>query len=269
MSNYLMEIQDIRKTFNKGTINEKSVIKGLDLNIKQGDFITVIGGNGAGKSTLLNLISGSLKIDSGDILMNGQSIKNKSEEKRADKISRVFQDPRTGTAPRMTIAENLAIASKRGEKRLFGRSLNTENKAYFSKVLAKLGLGLDQRLDETVDMLSGGQRQSIALLMATIKKPELLLLDEHTAALDPKAAESVMNITQDRIESEGITTLMITHNMKQAIDYGNRLIMLKDGKIALDIEGEAKKDLTVDKLLSLFKAKADDSEMSDRLLLSD
>lgn len=269
MSDCLMKLTNIQKIFNQGTINEKSVINDLSLEINKGDFITVIGGNGAGKSTLLNLISGTHKIDSGDIEMKGQSIKSISEEGRAKTISRVFQDPRVGTAPRMTIAENLAIASKRGEKRFFGRSLNQKNKQYFQEVLSKLGLGLEERLDETVEMLSGGQRQSIALLMATIKKPELLLLDEHTAALDPKAADSVMNITEQRVRESGITTLMITHNMKQALDYGNRLIMLQNGKIALDIAGPDKDKLTVDKLLNLFIAKGNDSDLSDRLLLSE
>lgn len=269
MSDCLMKLSNINKTFNQGTVNEKPVINDLSLEINKGDFITVIGGNGAGKSTLLNLISGSLKIDTGDIEMNGRSIKSISEEGRAKAISRVFQDPRVGTAPRMTIAENLAIASKRGEKRFFGRSLNQNNKQYFQKVLSKLGLGLEERLEETVEMLSGGQRQSIALLMATIKKPELLLLDEHTAALDPKAADSVMSITKQRVMESGITTLMITHNMKQALEYGNRLIMLQNGKIVLDISGPEKDELTVDKLLNLFIARGDDRDLSDRFLLSE
>lgn len=269
MSKHLIELENVNKTFNVGTINEISVINNLNLNIKKGDFITVIGGNGAGKSTLLNLISGTHMIDSGEIRMNGKSIKKLREEKRAKTIARVFQDPRVGTAPRMTIAENLAIATRRGERRLFGRTLTNENKEKFAKALSNLNLGLENRLDDEVDLLSGGQRQSIALLMATIKKPELLLLDEHTAALDPKAAEQVMAITKRRVQEEKITTLMITHNMKQAIDYGNRLIMLKNGLVFMDIKGKEKENLTVDKLLDLFQAKASDSELSDRLLLSE
>ncbi len=269
MTNNLLELRNISKTFHKGTINEKSVIQDLSLTIKKGDFITVIGGNGAGKSTLLNLISGTFKIDNGDIIMHNQSIKKLSEEKRAKSISRVFQDPRIGTAPRMTIAENLAIASNRGERRLFNRTLNSQNKQSFQNKLKILNLGLETRLNDTVELLSGGQRQAIALLMATIKKPELLLLDEHTAALDPKAADSVMDITERRVKEEQITTLMITHNMKQAIEYGNRLIMLQNGKIVMDISGKDKENLTVDKLLDLFKSKANDYDLSDRLILSE
>lgn len=265
----MLELKNISKTFHKGTINEKTVIQDLNLTIKKGDFITVIGGNGAGKSTLLNLISGTNKIDSGDIIMHDRSIKKLSEEKRAKYISRVFQDPRVGTAPRMTIAENLAIALNRGERRFFSRTLNNVNKQLFQSKLEKLNLGLDRRLNDTVELLSGGQRQSVALLMATIKKPELLLLDEHTAALDPKAADSVMTITENRVIEEQITTLMITHNMKQAIEYGNRLIMLQNGKIVMDIRDAEKKALTVDKLLDLFKSKSDDYELSDRLILSE
>lgn len=269
MSNNLIELKNINKTFNMGTINEISVINDLSLNIKRGEFVTVIGGNGAGKSTLLNLISGTHLVDSGDILMNGKSIKKIREEKRASQIARVFQDPSIGTAPRMTIAENLAIATNRGERRLFGRTLNSENKTKFAEALSNLNLGLENRLDDEVDLLSGGQRQSIALLMATIKKPELLLLDEHTAALDPKAADQVMSITKRKVEEEKITTIMITHNMKQAVRYGNRLIMLKNGEVFMDIKGKDKENLTVEKLLEVFQEKKADDEYSDRLLLTD
>ena len=269
MTERLLHLSNIKKTFNPGTLDEKQVLKGLNLTIHKGDFISVIGGNGAGKSTLLNVISGATKPDSGQIQMEGKDITRTGEVNRAKDIARVFQNPSLGTAPRMTIAENLAIAMKRGEKRLFGRSLTSTNKAYFKKLLASLDLGLEDRLDDSLDLLSGGQRQSISLLMATIKKPKLLLLDEHTSALDPKAAGKVMALTDQAIKEDQITSLMITHNMRQAIDYGNRLIMLHQGQIILDMKGQAKDELTVDKVLDLFQNQTLDQEVTDSLFLSD
>lgn len=269
MTEQLLHLSNIKKAFNPDTVNEKRVLKGLSLTIHKGDFISVIGGNGAGKSTLLNVISGAIKPDSGKIQMEGKDITRRGEVNRAKDIARVFQDPSLGTAPRMTIAENLAIAMKRGERRLFGRSLTSKNKAYFKKLLASLDLGLEDRLDDSLDLLSGGQRQSISLLMATIKKPKLLLLDEHTSALDPKAAGKVMSLTDQAIQEDQITSLMITHNMKQAIDYGNRLIMLHQGQIILDMQGPAKEELTVDRVLDLFQSQTLDQEVTDSLFLSD
>ncbi|EKU94083.1 Bicarbonate transport ATP-binding protein CmpC [Alloiococcus otitis] len=269
MTERLLHLSNIKKTFNPGTLDEKQVLKGLNLTIHKGDFISVIGGNGAGKSTLLNVISGATKPDSGQIQMEGKDITRTGEVNRAKDIARVFQNPSLGTAPRMTIAENLAIAMKRGERRLFGRSLTSTNKAYFKKLLASLDLGLEDRLDDSLDLLSGGQRQSISLLMATIKKPKLLLLDEHTSALDPKAAGKVMALTDQAIKEDQITSLMITHNMRQAIDYGNRLIMLHQGQIILDMKGQAKDELTVDKVLDLFQNQTLDQEVTDSLFLSD
>ena len=269
MTERLLHLSNIKKTFNPDTLDEKQVLKGLNLTIHKGDFISVIGGNGAGKSTLLNIISGAIKPDSGKIQMEGKDITRTGEVNRAKDIARVFQNPSLGTAPRMTIAENLAIAMKRGERRLFGRSLTNTNKAYFKKLLASLDLGLEDRLDDSLDLLSGGQRQSISLLMATIKKPKLLLLDEHTSALDPKAAGKVMALTDQAIKEDQITSLMITHNMRQAIDYGNRLIMLHQGQIILDMKGQAKDELTVDKVLDLFQNQTLDQEVTDSLFLSD
>lgn len=263
----VIKLQNITKVFNVNTVNENRVLKGINLDINQNDFITVIGGNGAGKSTLLNLIAGTLSPSEGKIMLVGKDATKVSEENRAKFISRVFQDPSMGTAPRMTIRENLALAELRGE----GRGLRIrQGKKYdkkYKQALSQVGLGLEERLDAEVLNLSGGQRQTIATIMATIKKPELLLLDEHTAALDPKAANLVMELTDRQIKENNLTAMMITHNMQHAIDYGNRLIMMVKGEIVVDIKGEEKKQLTVDKLLDLFRESSSSEELSDRMLL--
>ncbi|WP_028274056.1 ABC transporter ATP-binding protein [Atopococcus tabaci] len=262
-----LQVTGLSKTFNRGTANENRVLKNLRFTAKEGDFITVIGGNGAGKSTLLNALSGSLTADTGRIILNGKDVTTQSEEKRARWVSRVFQDPLMGTAPRMTVAENLSLAMHRGEKRLFKRTLHDESRQHFHTLLKQTGLGLETRLDEEVGQLSGGQRQVIAMLMATLKRPELLLLDEHTAALDPKAADMVMKLTQKKVNEERLTTLMITHNMKHAIEYGNRLVMMQAGEIIVDMQGEEKNQLTVERLMQLFQSRTGGEELSDRMML--
>lgn len=252
MSQTILELTNIHKTFQKGTPNENHVLRNLDLTVHKGDYISIIGGNGSGKSTLLNAIAGVFRLDKGNIYLKNDDITNHTEEERAVAISRVFQDPMMGTAPRMTVSENLAIALNRGNKRGFKRTLNEENYNRFEQILADVGLNLDGKLTSTVGSLSGGQRQVIALLMATIKKPEILLLDEHIAALDPKATEQVMRLTEQRIKDNNITSLMVTHNMKHAIQYGNRLIMMDQGRVVVDISGEEKENLTVQELVGLF-----------------
>lgn len=264
----ILSLTHIDKSFHMGTVNETHVIRSLNLAVYPGDFITIIGGNGAGKSTLLNIISGNLTPDSGDIRLEAQVITHQSEQQRAAKMARVFQDPTMGTAPRMTIAENLRIAALRGQKRGLRFGMNQAVRQQFKTLVASLHMGLEDKLDTEVQYLSGGQRQAIALLMATIQTPEILLLDEHTAALDPQVAHTVMELTNERVTSEGITALMITHNLEDAIRYGNRLIMLHRGQIALDIAGENKASLTSAELLRHFSQHADHSELSDRLLLS-
>ena len=264
----MLKITDLRKTFNPGTVNEKIALAGLNLTIEDGDFVTVIGGNGAGKSTLFNAIAGVWKPDCGSIELDGVEISHMPEHKRAAFLGRVFQDPMKGTAPDMEIAENLAIAARRGTKRkLIWGVRKAERKAY-KELLKTLDLGLEDRLSSKVGLLSGGQRQAVTLLMATLKRPKLLLLDEHTAALDPKTAAKVLEITDRIVQENNLTTLMVTHNMKDAIEHGNRLIMMYDGKIVVDISGEEKKKLTVEQLLGLF-AKASGSEFSnDRAILA-
>ena len=258
----MLKITNLQKTFNAGTVNEKTALDGLDLHIREGDFVTVIGSNGAGKSTLLNAIAGVWKPDYGTIEIDGEDVTDMPEHKRAKFLGRVFQDPMKGTAPDMEIAENLHIASKRGIKRRFVRGVKRTDRRDFKELLKTLDLGLEDRLSAKVGLLSGGQRQAVTLLMASMNKPKLLLLDEHTAALDPKTAAKVLEITDRIVNENNLTTLMITHNMRDAIEYGNRLIMMKDGKIIVDIEGEAKKKLTVEDLLKLF-VKASGSEFSD------
>lgn len=267
MHTSILELENIHKTFQRGTPNENHVLQGLSLSVHKGDFISFIGGNGSGKSTLLNSIAGTFPIDSGQITLGAASLNAQSEEKRAEEIARVFQDPMMGTAPRMTVAENLAIALKRGEKRGFSRTLSEEVYQRFEKLLADVGLNLETKLDVEVGSLSGGQRQVLALLMATIKKPTLLLLDEHVAALDPKATEQVMKITQERIQEEEITSLMVTHNMQHAIDYGNRLVMMDEGQIVIDLEGEEKRGVSVTELVDLFHKKSGKEVLSDQMLL--
>ncbi len=263
----MLEIKNIKKTFNPGTVNEKVALDGLSLTINDGEFVTVIGGNGAGKSTLLNAVCGTWRVDSGRILIDNSDVTNMPEYKRAKFLGRVFQDPMMGTAADMEIEENLALATRRGKHRGLKRGITSAERETYKKLLSELGLGLEERLKTKMGLLSGGQRQTVTLLMAAMNKPKLLLLDEHTAALDPKTAEKVLEITQRIVTENNLTTLMITHNMRDAIKYGNRLIMLYEGKIAFDVSGEEKKNLTVEQLLELFnKAKIDFS--SDKAILS-
>ncbi len=258
----MLKITNLHKTFNPGTINEKKALDGLDLHIREGDFVTVIGGNGAGKSTLLNAICGVWKPDCGTIEIDGVDVSNMPDYKRAAYLGRVFQDPMKGTAPDMEIAENLAIAARRGTKRRLVRGVKKAEREEYKKLLATLELGLEDRIGAKVGLLSGGQRQAVTLLMASLKKPKLLLLDEHTAALDPKTAAKVLEITDRIVEENKLTTLMITHNMKDAIAHGNRLIMMNEGHVVVDVEGEEKKKLTVEDLLRLF-VKASGNEFAD------
>ena len=264
----MLEIKNVSKTFNPGTINEKHALTDLSLSLNDGDFVTVIGGNGAGKSTLLNAVAGVWPVDSGAILIDGEDVTGMPEYKRAKYIGRVFQDPMMGTAPNMQIEENLALALRRGKKRgLRWGVTNAEREAYREK-LATLGLGLEDRLTAKVGLLSGGQRQALTLLMASLKKPKLLLLDEHTAALDPATAAKVLEISDKIVEENQLTTMMITHNMKDAIRHGNRLIMMNQGKIILDIRGEEKQHLSKHELIEMFAQIASSPLESDEVLLS-
>ena len=264
----MLKITGLKKTFNAGTVNEKVALRGLDLTIEDGDFVTVIGGNGAGKSTLFNAIAGVWKPDCGSIELDGVEISHMPEHKRAAFLGRVFQDPMKGTAPDMEIAENLAIAARRGTKRKLIWGVRKAERKQYRELLKTLDLGLEDRLSSKVGLLSGGQRQAVTLLMATLKRPKLLLLDEHTAALDPKTAAKVLEITDRIVQENNLTTLMVTHNMKDAIEHGNRLIMMYDGQVVVDVSGEEKKQLTVEQLLGLF-AKASGSEFTnDRAILA-
>ena len=253
----MLELKGVSKTFNMGTVNEKKALVDIDFTIEDGDFITVIGGNGAGKSTLLNVIAGVYTPESGSIVLAGKDITRLPEHKRAKYLGRVFQDPMTGTAASMEIQENLALAYRRGKLRGLRWGVPKKEKAFFKQQLAFLGLGLEDRMTAKVGLLSGGQRQALTLLMATLKKPELLLLDEHTAALDPKTAARVLEVTEEIASRENLTTLMITHNRRDAIRYGNRLIMMHEGKIIYDVKGEEKQKLTVAELLDKFKIQSD------------
>lgn len=259
----MLELKNLYKTFNAGTVNEKRAIDGLDLTLEDGDFVTIIGGNGAGKSTTLNLIAGVFPADQGNIILDGVDITRLPEHKRAKYLGRVFQDPMMGTAATMGIEENLALANRRGQRRTLRPGITAQEREIFRKQLAALGLGLEDRMTSKVGLLSGGQRQALTLLMATLKKPRLLLLDEHTAALDPKTADKVLQITEEIVARDKLTTLMVTHNMKHAIQYGNRLIMMDAGKVVVDIRGEEKKNLSVRDLLEKFKID------NDRMLLSE
>lgn len=264
----LLTLSNIHKTFEKGTVNENHVLCGLNLEIDQGDFISVIGGNGAGKSTLMNSIAGVLKIDEGDIILEGQSIKNLSVDVRSKDISRVFQDPRMGTATNLSIEENMAIAYRRGKKRsIFKKSITESERQIFKEALTELGLGLEGRMKTDANFLSGGQRQALTLAMATLVRPKILLLDEHTAALDPKTSDMVMGLTKKVVEEQKLTTLMITHNMEHAIEYGNRLVMLYHGKIVVDVKGEEKRNLTVAQLMDLFRKNSGQVLNDDALVL--
>ena len=259
----MLKLSHVKKTFNKGTVTEKRALTGVDLTLNDGDFVTVIGGNGAGKSTLLNMIAGVYPLDSGVIELDGTDISRLSESQRAKYLGRVFQDPMRGTAADMQIAENLALAKRRGQRRGLSWGVTKAEKDEYVELLKRLDLGLDTRLNAKVGLLSGGQRQALTLLMATLTRPRLLLLDEHTAALDPVVAERVLHITQDIVAENHITTMMVTHNMKHAIQYGNRLIMMDSGRVVVDIRGEEKKHLTVRDLLEKFNIE------NDRMLLSE
>ena len=263
----MLQIMDIHKTFNAGTINEKRALQGVSLHLKPGDFVTVIGGNGAGKSTLMNSVSGAYPVDEGKIIIDGKDVTHLPEYKRAKFIGRVFQDPMMGTAATMQIEENMALAARRGKVRTLMPGITNKERAQYKEQLKILDLGLEERLTAKVGLLSGGQRQALTLLMAAMQKPKLLLLDEHTAALDPKTAAKVLDATQRIVEKDNLTTLMITHNMRDAIAYGNRLIMMYDGKIVVDVSGEDKKNLTVEQLLNLFSQVSGSNEANDKLLL--
>lgn len=264
----MLEVRNIFKTFNPGTINEKRALNGVSLHLKPGDFVTVIGGNGAGKSTLLNSVAGVIHVDEGNILIDGEDVSHLPEYKRARYIGRVFQDPMMGTAATMQIEENMALAARRGKKRTLRIGITKAERESYKEQLKILGLGLEERLTAKVGLLSGGQRQALTLLMATLQKPKLLLLDEHTAALDPKTAAKVLEATEMIVSKNNLTTLMITHNMRDAINYGNRLIMMYDGRIVVDVSGEEKKKLTVEQLLNLFSQASGSDEADDKLLLS-
>ena len=259
----MLDVKQATKVFSAGTASEHHALNGLDLHLDDGEFVTIIGSNGAGKSTLFNAICGNYWLDQGQIFLDGQDITFLSEHRRARQIGRVFQDPMKGTAPHLTIEENLALAYRRGQKRGLGSGITNEERELYREKLATLGLGLENRMTSKVGLLSGGQRQALTLLMATLRKPDLLLLDEHTAALDPKTADKVLQITEEIVARDNLTTLIVTHNMKNAIQYGNRLIMMDAGRVVVDIRGEEKKNLTVRDLLEKFNIE------SDRMLLSE
>ncbi len=263
----MLEVKGVWKTFNPGTVNEKAALKGVELTLADGDFITVIGGNGAGKSTLLNAITGVWPVDRGSIVIDGEDVTHLPEHKRAKYIGRVFQDPMMGTAASMQIEENLALAARRGQRRGLKKGISKSEREEYRELLRSLDLGLEDRLTAKVGLLSGGQRQALTLLMATLRKPKLLLLDEHTAALDPKTAAKVLDATEKVVRRDNLTTLMITHNMRDAIAHGNRLIMMYEGRIALDIQGEEKRKLTVEELLQKFSLASGSDEADDKLLL--
>ena len=264
----MLKITNVHKTFNPGTVNEKKALNGVDLVLNEGDFVTVIGGNGAGKSTLLNMVAGVYPVDCGTILIDDTDVTKLPEHKRAKYIGRVFQDPMNGTAADMQILENLALAARRGKSRGLRPGVTHKEKEQYIELLKSLDIGLETRLTSKVGLLSGGQRQAVTLLMATLKKPKLLLLDEHTAALDPKTAKKVLDLTEKIVERDNLTTIMITHNMKDAIAIGNRLIMMNDGKIIYDVSGEEKKSLTTADLLAKFKTTSGEELDNDRMLLS-
>ncbi len=263
----MLEIKNISKTFNAKTINEKKALDHLSLTLNDGDFVTVIGGNGAGKSTLLNAIAGSWMVDEGQIIIDGVDITRLPDYKRAAYFSRVFQDPMIGSAANMQIEENLALAKRRGEKRTLRWQITEQERSEYRELLKPLGLGLEDRLTSKVGLLSGGQRQALTLLMATLKKPKLLLLDEHTAALDPKTAKLVLDITDSIVNSANLTTLMITHNMNDAIQHGNRLIMMNNGHIIYDVSGEEKNHLSVEDLLRKFNEVSGEGLYDDSVIL--
>ena len=264
----MLDIINVEKTFNPGTINEKKALNGINLHLDEGDFVTVIGGNGAGKSTMLNMIAGVYPVDCGFIIIDDIDVTDLPEYKRAKYLGRVFQDPMTGTAADMQIEENLALAARRGKRRSLLPGITAKERAEYKELLKILDLGLEERLTAKVGLLSGGQRQALTLLMATLKKPKLLLLDEHTAALDPKTAKKVLDITEEIVAKENLMTVMITHNMADAIRVGNRLIMMHEGQIVVDVKGEEKKKLTIEQLLQMFEASSGSKLTSDKVMLS-
>lgn len=264
----MLKLVDISKVFNPKTVNEKQALRGLNLSLKEGDFVTVIGGNGAGKSTMLNAIAGVWPVDEGEILIDGVNVTRLSEYKRAKYLGRVFQDPMIGTAATMQIEENMALAARRGLRRTLRSGITDAERERYKDKLKILDLGLEDRLTAKVGLLSGGQRQALTLLMATLTKPKVLLLDEHTAALDPKTAAKVLSATDRIIERDNLTAIMITHNMKDAIAHGNRLIMMHEGKIIYDVEGEEKKSLHVSDLLKKFEQVSGDEFANDRMMLN-
>ena len=264
----MLKIENVTKVFNPGTINEKVALNGLNLHLKEGEFVTVIGGNGAGKSTMLNAVAGVWEVDEGKILIDNIDVTHLPEYKRAKYIGRVFQDPMMGTAATMQIEENLALAARRGKPRGLRIGISKAERESYREQLKILDLGLEDRMTSKVGLLSGGQRQALTLLMATLEQPKLLLLDEHTAALDPKTASKVLEATEKIVSRSGLTTMMITHNMRDAIQYGDRLIMMYNGRIAVDVSGEEKKNLTVEQLLSLFSQASGSDEVDDKMVLS-
>lgn len=264
----MLKLQKVTKSFNHGTVNEKRVLNHIDLELEEGDFVTVIGGNGAGKSTMLNMIAGVYPLDSGIITLNNENISLYPEYKRARLIGRVFQDPMMGTAADMQIIENLAIAKRRGQKRTLRWGVTKEEKEEYYHLVKNLGLGLEDRLTQKVGLLSGGQRQALTLLMATLQKPKILLLDEHTAALDPATSAKVLELTEKIVSEQKLTTLMVTHNMNDAIHIGNRLIMMYDGRIIYDVKGDEKKNLKVSDLLKKFEEASGQEFVNDRMLLA-
>ena len=264
----MLDILNVEKTFNPGTINEKKALNGINLHLDEGDFVTVIGGNGAGKSTMLNMIAGVYPVDCGSIVIDGIDVTDLPEYKRAKYLGRVFQDPMTGTAADMQIEENLALAARRGKRRTLLPGITAKERAEYKELLKILDLGLEKRLTAKVGLLSGGQRQALTLLIATLKKPKLLLLDEHTAALDPKTAKKVLDITEEIVAKENLITVMITHNMADAIRVGNRLIMMHEGQIVVDVKGDEKKKLTIEQLLQMFEASSGSKLTSDKVMLS-
>ena len=264
----MLELKNVKKTFNKGTINEKKALTGVNLKMEPGDFVTVIGGNGAGKSTILNMIAGVYPIDSGAVIIDGKNVTRQPDYKRASYLGRVFQDPMMGTAADMEIEENLAMAYRRGKRRGLKWGVTRAEKEIYHETLKMLDLGLEERMTSKVGLLSGGQRQALTLLMATLQQPKVLLLDEHTAALDPKTAAKVLQLTEELVDKNHLTTLMITHNMKDAIRLGNRLIMMHEGNIIYDVKGEEKKNLRVSDLLVKFEEASGGEFANDRMMLS-
>ncbi|MBQ9393677.1 MAG: ABC transporter ATP-binding protein [Oscillospiraceae bacterium] len=264
----MLEIKEVKKTFFPGTVNEKVALNGVDLTLNDGDFVTVIGGNGAGKSTLLNVVSGTLTADSGTVVLDGVDITRMPEHRRAKYLGRVFQDPMMGTAPGMLIEENLALAARRGKHRGLRWGISSAEREHYRELLRQLDLGLEDRMSTRVGLLSGGQRQALTLLMASLQRPKLLLLDEHTAALDPRTAAKVLELSEKIVAEHRLTTMMVTHNMKDAIAHGNRLIMMNAGQVVLDIRGEEKSRLTVPQLLEMFNKVSGSDDVSDKMLLA-